>query len=325
MRKTINTQREEPQAEPGLPLHLKYRPQAFPEVIGQDAVVKSLAQALGAKSRPHVFLFTGGPGTGKTTLSRILAKSLRVSPENIMEIDAATNNGIDVMRDIMAPLRYKGFGESPNKAVILDEAHMLSKQAWASLLKTVEEPPAHVYFFFCTTESGKVPEAIVTRSLAYNLRPVGFDDLMDLLEMVAKAEKLDVDEATLKLVAGSANGSPRQALVMLAQVQGCSREEAVRVLETPVDNAEVITLCRELVSGKLTWDSAVATIKGLGDMPAESIRIIIVAYLTSCLMGSKTEKSTVRLLDLLDCFSKPYPATDKMAPLLRSIGSWLYP
>lgn len=323
MRKTLNKPQVEEVAN-DLPLHLKYRPSTFKEVIGQDAVVKSLKAALDAKSRPHVFLFTGGPGTGKTTLSRIMATELRVSPENVMEIDAATNNGIDVMRDIMAPLRYKGFGESPNKAVILDEAHMLSKQAWASLLKTVEEPPTHVFFFFCTTESGKVPEAIVTRCLAYNLRPVGFDDLADLIDDVVKQEDLDVSDEVRRLVAGSANGSPRQALVMLAQVQGCSREEAVRVLETPVDNAEVITLCRELVAGKLTWESATATIKGLGDMPAESIRIIIVAYLTACLMGSKTEKSTVRLLDLLECFSKPYPATDKMAPLLRSIGAWLY-
>jgi len=101
--------------------------------------------------------------------------------DHLVEVDAATNNGIDVMRDIMSPLRYHGFGDTPNKAVILDEAHMLTKQAWASLLKIVEEPPPHVFFMFCTTDAGKVPDNIATRCLRYSLRLLRHDDLMDLL------------------------------------------------------------------------------------------------------------------------------------------------
>ena len=308
------------------PLHLKYRPKTFKEVIGQDEVVKSIQASLKAKARPHVFLFTGGTGTGKTTLARILTREFQVDQSNIVEVDAATNNGIDVMRDIMSPLRYHGFGDTPNKAIILDEAHMLSKQAWASLLKTIEEPPAHVFFFFCTTDAGKVPDNIVTRCQAYNLRQVKYDPLMDLLEHVASEEGYDVSERILGLIARSSEGSPRRALVMLAMVHDCpNEEEAARVLETPMEHKEIIDLCRELVKGDLTWPRLQKTLKGLGDMPAESIRIVIVNYLNSYILGTTGDKATVRLLGMLECFSKPCPASDKMAGILLAFGYHIFP
>lgn len=314
-----------PAVELDLPLHLKYRPQSFKEVIGQDAVVKSLRENLAAKTLPHVYLFTGGPGTGKTTLARIMAREVNVDPANLVEVDAASSGGIDVMREVMAPLRYQGFGKNPNKAVILDEAHMLSKQAWASLLKTVEEPPAHVFFFFCTTESGKVPENIRTRCMAYNLRSVGFDDLMDLLDLVDAEEELNTSAEVRTLVAREAGGSPRQALVMLAMVRGLmDKEAAARILETVTDGAEIIELCRELISGRLTWAGAVKIIKGLGDLPAESARIVIMNYLAAVAMGAKSERDAVRALDYMEAFKTPYLASDKMAPLLMSIGRILF-
>lgn len=323
-RKQLEKQAEiQPASEP---LHVKYRPKTFKEVLGQDPVVKSLQQVLKAKALPHSYLFTGDSGTGKTTLARIMASMLEVDPSNIVEIDAATNNGIDVMRDIMTPLRYHGFGDTPNKLVILDEAHMLTKQAWASLLKTVEEPPAHVFFFFCTTDAGKVPENIATRCLSYSLKLLRHDDLMDLLEGVCENEGLDPSNEILNLIAQSCGGSPRKALVQLAMIHDCeSSNEAAILLETPMDNKEIIDLCRALVKGDLTWQKLTATLKALNEMPAESIRIVIVNYLNSCLMGARNDKDAVRLLDMLECFVKPGQASDKMAPLLLAFGKWIFP
>ena len=320
---------DEPQDEAPVleePLHIKYRPKRWKDVLGQDPTVKSLRDALGSRTRPHSFLFTGPSGTGKTTLARLVASELGINASNLIEVDAASNNGVDVMREIMAPLRYQGFGDSPNKAVILDEAHMLSKNAWNSLLKTVEEPPAHVYFFFCTTEANKVPDAIVTRCHSYNLRPLKYDDIMDLLEYVREAEDLPTTNKVLQMIAQACNGSPRLALVMLSQAHSAETEEEVaRLLEMPMENAEVIELARDLVAGTLDWGRLTKTLKAMPEQSAESIRIVLVAYLTACLMGSKTDKSTVRLLDMLQCFSTPYAQSDKLAPLLLSFGRYLYP
>lgn len=319
---------EEPQEEqPGadLPFHTKYRPAGLAEMIGQEAVVTSLTKLLKESTRPHAFLFMGPAGTGKTTLARIIASNVGCEPSNIIEVDAASTSGVDAMRELTNGLRFQGFGDSPNKAIIIDECHALSKTAWDSLLKSVEEPPAHVFFFFCTTVSGKVPETIVTRCHSYTLKPARYDDVMDLLEMVAKKERLQTPEKVLQLVARACDGSMRRALVMLSQVRDCEDlDEAARIVETPLENKEVIDLCRLLVSGRLDWPTLTKTLKAMPEMPAESIRIVIVNYLASCLMGSKTEKEAVRLLDMLYPFNKPFPTSDKLAPLLQAFGDLLF-
>lgn len=303
------------------PLHVKYRPQRFEDVKGQDPVIRSLAAALAAKARPHVFLFTGGPGTGKTTLARIVTKQLGVASNNVVEVDAGASGGVDVMRDVMEPLRYHGFGDNPYKSVILDEAHMLTKQAWTSLLKTIEEPPEHVFFFFCTTEASKVPTNIQTRCLAYHLRQVPREDILDLLDEVCEEEGIRTPGKILQQIAAACEGSPRQALVMLAKLQEVDDpEEAARLLETPSDNKEVIDLCRMLIKGDLRWDRMVSTIKELPEMSPESIRIIVISYLNACLMGAKTEREAGRILNLMYPFSRSFNPTDKMAPLMMAFG-----
>lgn len=306
------------------PLHVKYRPKRLKGVVGQDHVVKSLTEVLDSKNPGHAYLFTGPAGTGKTTLARILAGEFQCDPSNILEADAATNNGIDSMREITQALRYHGFGDTPNRGIIIDECHALSKQAWQSLLKTVEEPPPHVFIFFCTTETGKVPETIVTRCHNYTLKPIKYDDLMDLLDYVDEQEDLGVPEPVRSLVARACNGSARQALVMLSMVRGCrTPEEAEPLLETPVDNKEVIDLCRMLLDRRLTWSKVVSTIAAIPDMNAESVRIVVVNYLAACLMKAR-ESEVPRLLDILAMFSKPFPATDKMAPVLLAFGDLIF-
>jgi len=307
------------------PLHIKYRPANLKEVVGQKDVVSSLQAMIKSKSRAHSFLFTGPSGCGKTTLARIIASEFGCDRSNIVEADAATNNGIDDMRGITETLRYAGFGDSPNKMVIIDECHALSKAAWQSLLKAVEEPPPHVFFAFCTTDPGKVPETIKTRCLSYNVKPLKYDDMMDLLEAVADDERLDVTKALLGTVARASDGSPRRALVQLAMVLDCNSDAEVQtLLEQPFENKEIIDLCRKMIERDLQWKDAVKVLGDMTEMAPESIRIVVTNYVAGCLMRPKSEKDVPRLLDVLHAFSKPCNPTDKLAPILLAMGQVLY-
>lgn len=306
------------------PLHVKYRPRSLKDVLGQDAITAALKDNLKAKSRPHSFLFTGPSGTGKTTLSRIMAAELGCAG-NVVEVDAASNSGIDAMKEVLAGVRYHGFGSSPNRAYIIDECHALSKQAWQSLLKPIEEPPPHVFFFLCTTETGKVPETIVTRCQNYSLKSVRFADLMDLLEAVCSKEGLDAPPAVLEVVARKCDGSPRMALVMLAMTQRCrSADEAEDLLDQPLDNKEIIELCRLAIDRELTWSKLQATLKAMPDLNAETARIVLVNYLQKCILGAKSERDAIRLLNLAGPFAQPFASSDKLMPLLLAFADAIF-
>ncbi len=150
-------------------LAVKYRPQELSDVVGQDHMMPGL-KALITKRNSHAGLFHGPSGCGKTTLARILAHGLDAG-KNITEVDAARNTGIDAMRQVADNAQYNAFGGG-NRAVIVDEAHGLSKQAWNSLLKAIEEPPKHLFWFFCTTEPAKVPQVIRTRCSLFEVKLV---------------------------------------------------------------------------------------------------------------------------------------------------------
>lgn len=309
-------------------LHLKYRPAVLKEVIGQDAAVRSLEALLKARSRPQVFLFSGPAGTGKTTLARIVAELLGIEPSAIIEVDAALKTGIDDMRELTAGLRYNGFGNSPNKGIILNECHRLSAQAWDSLLMSVEEPPSHAFFFFTSTNPDKVPKAMLTRCQHFPLRALSYEDILDLLEMVCKEEDYDTPGKVLHAVARACDGSGRAALTMLANVHDCHDEkEAATLLQMPGEDAEIIDLARKLVKGDLRWSDLTAILKDLNEqnVSPESIRLVIVNYLNAVLMNAKGEKEIGKLLDMLGAFMKPATGSEKMAPILLAFGSFLYP
>lgn len=309
-----------------LPLHLKYRPKELRDVLGQDAVIKSLKQALAMQARPHCYLFTGPAGTGKTTLARIVAESCGVPSNGIIEVDAASKNGVDDMRELTAGLAYQGFGELPGKAIILNECQRLSAQAWDSLLTTTEEPPSHVYFFFTSTHPAKIPAAMVTRSQVYNLKPLRRDDVLDILERVCDLEKLGSGNKVLGMIAEACGGSMRAALTMLATVQGVDNlEDVADLLAQPLEDAEVIELCRLLVQRKLSWRSLTDTLTRMGDAtPPETIRIVTCAYLSKCLMGARDERDAQDLLHMLRQFGTPFDPTTKLAPVLLAFGRIIF-
>ena len=304
------------------PLITKYRPDSLVNVLGQDEVVRSI-RALVASSAPHAYLFTGPSGCGKTTLARIVAGLMQVEAENVLEVDAATNSGIDAMREVSGSLRYLGFGQSSNRALIIDECHALSAQAWQSLLKVIEEPPPHAYFLLCTTNPGKVPQTIVTRCVNYQVRELSKDDLWDLLEDVAERERMKVPEAVMQVVVRAAEGSARRALTALQMVFDCQDpKEAALLLSQPGDDAEIIELCRELVTkGRVSWSLVQEVLLANKDTDPEGMRLTIVNYVQTVLLNTKGTDKSAMLLDVLAQFMRPVSRSEKMAGLLLAFGN----
>lgn len=307
-------------------LHVKYRPESFDEMIGQDHVVQSLKSLFDKKTYPHAYLFIGSSGCGKTTSARIVAKMLGCNAENILEIDAASYGKVEDIRELVASLNYATFGDNPTKFIIIDEAHSVSKSAWQAFLKTIEEPPEHVYFAFCTTEADKVPDTIKTRCHTYTLKDVAYDDLFELLYVVAEAEELKIDDSLLRIIAQASQGSPRRALTYLSKCRGCkTKEEVQTVLEEPGEDGEVIELCRLLV-GRIRpqWKPIMRLLNSMQAQNPESIRLIVCNYVAKAALNARTDADALKLIKVLNAFSRPYNSSEKFAPLLLSLGELIF-
>ena len=191
-------------------LYRKYRPKKFDEVIGQEAIVSALQNALKGGKIAHSYIFAGSRGTGKTTLARIFASALGVSQNDLYEVDAASNRGIDEIRAIRDAVSTLPF-DSKFKIYLLDEAHMLTKEAWNALLKTLEEPPSHVIFIMATTELEKIPDTILSRSELYTFKRPEEATLKDLIRRTAKKEGFAIEDEAADVLSMLADGSFRDA------------------------------------------------------------------------------------------------------------------
>ncbi len=208
----------------------KYRPQTFKEVLGQDHVVNVLKSSIELGNVFHAYIFSGSRGTGKTSIARIFAKEIGTSTNDITEIDAASNNGVDHIRDLNESVSTLPF-ESKFKVYILDEAHMLSKPAWNALLKTLEEPPKHVVFILATTEVDKIPETIASRCQCFLFKKPTHKVLCEVAINIAKKEGFTLDSASADLVALLGDGSFRDTQSILQKIIGSSRDKKISVEE----------------------------------------------------------------------------------------------
>ncbi len=218
-------------------LYRKYRPETFEDVIGQDHIVNVLKAALKEGKVSHAYLLTGSRGTGKTTIARIIARELGTSPNDIYEMDAASNRGIDDIRELREGVRTLPF-DSKYKVYIIDEVHMLTKEAFNALLKTLEEPPAHVIFILATTELEKVPETIVSRCQNFQFKKPTEAILKTIVEHVAKKEKVKIAGDAAELIALLGDGSFRDTLGMLQKVvsfggKDITRDEVEKITGAP--------------------------------------------------------------------------------------------
>jgi DNA polymerase-3 subunit gamma/tau len=263
-----------------LVLARKWRPQTFEEVIGQEHVTQTLKNAISVNRLSHAYLFSGPRGIGKTTTARILAKALNcekgptLSPCNkcdfckeisqsssidVLEIDGASNRGIDEIRDLREKAKYVPAG-ARSKVYIIDEVHMLTTEAFNALLKILEEPPLHLIFIFATTQPYKVPLTILSRCQRFDFRLLSLEDILGRLKEICKAEKFKVDEESLFLIARRAEGSMRDAQTLLDQaVSYGGKEVKVKDLISLLGIVEEETLFRlteNMIKGK-TRDSLI--------------------------------------------------------------------
>lgn len=305
------------------PLYNLYRPQHWDDLIGNTAEVNALASSI-KRGRDHAYLLSGPAGTGKTTSARIGAYELGCEELGLTEVDAATNTGVDSMRDVQSMCRRFAFG-SPVRCIIVDECHSLSRNSWESLQKVVEEPPDHVYWFFCTTQPTKVPKTIQSRCLPITFKPLRDQEIRSVVNDVCKAERIRLPDRVDDLIAMEAQGSARQALVYLAKVRDVKTyREAADAVKRVLESDPVLAFCRFLCKpGKRRWTEAMRLLDALGDENPESVRIIVANYVGKAL-GSAKDDQAHYLLGVLEAFASTYVSAEGKAPLMYSIGRVIY-
>lgn len=283
-------------------LYRKYRPKRFEDVAGQKHVVKTLQNAVVQNRIAHAYLFCGPRGTGKTTIAKIFAKMINCENEtskpcgnctncklvqqgnhpDIIEIDAASNNGVEEVRDLIEKVKYAPIN-GKYKVYIIDEVHMMSSSAFNALLKTIEEPPAHVLFIFATTEPQKVLPTIISRCQRYDFTKVSINDMMNRIKDILKEENLKYEEEAIRLVCQLADGGMRDALSILDQVIAYSTEEIT------VDAVNAIY-------GILTVDEKIQILQLVADKKAKECIEKVQEFIDK---GIDIKRTTIDFIDIL--------------------------
>lgn len=269
------------------PLHIKARPKKLSDIIGNTTTIASLNAILKHKKDiPHVYLFQGSSGCGKTTLARIMAYKLGCSARNIVEKNNADFRGIDAARDIIAATKFLATGKSGIKAFILDECHMGTRDFQNALLKTLEDTPKHVYFMLCTTEPEKLIKAVRNRCSVFPVSNLTDKEMAKLINNITEQEALPVppNKVVDKIIEVS-NGSPRHALIILDQIKDLAPKKMLSMINDykTYDN-QIKDLCQALIK-KSKWYVIADILKNLTKEDPEKVRYSVIGYCNAVLLN----------------------------------------
>lgn len=325
-------------------LYRKYRSKSLDEVIGQNHITGVLAQALKSGNISHAYLFTGPRGVGKTSVARILAYEINKIDYNedvlnldIIEIDAASNNGVDDVRDLREKVQIAPVS-AIKKVYIIDEVHMLSKPAFNALLKTLEEPPEHVIFILATTNVEKVPATIISRTQRFSFRPIKTGDVIQHLKNIATKEKIVIEDGALELIAKHGDGSFRDSISLLDQVANLSKDKISTEMVAnllglaPQDVIfDIINSVEEKNFAKLVKTLELALNSGIGavllakQITAEICSQIsekpqLLPLLDRLIEIEKSPRPSVKLLSVLGSASAPTETNEKSKPRAKTVA-----
>lgn len=309
-------------------LYLQYRPQNFSSLVGQEHAKRTIQSALKSHSLAHAYLFCGPRGTGKTSLARILAKGLNcVKPldgaepcnqcsictsinagklVDLIEIDAASNRGIDEIRELREKIVFAP-SQAKAKVYIIDEVHMLTKEAFNALLKTLEEPPEHAYFVLATTEAHKIPETIVSRCQQFSLSRINAADISRRLEEIAAKENVTAQKEALDLIAKLSNGSLRDAIGLFEQMMATGEITLDKVIESLglTGSEHLEKFFSYLIARKpLKAVELLNQVKARGKSTAQFIREIIAYFREQMLINLGNSQDTRTILGFIDYFTE---------------------
>jgi DNA polymerase III gamma/tau subunit len=304
------------------PLITKYRPINFEEVIGHESVVNAIKKALASDSRPHAFLMTGPSGTGKTTLARIIGAELGAE---ITEIDAASNNGIEDVRELIEFAQHLAFTKSGLRLFIIDECHGLSKAAWNALLKLLEDPPDHLFLALCTTEPQKVMDTVLNRCYPVMLKALPNSEIEDLLGMICELEGWKVHPDVFDMVVHASTGQPRKALSIMQAVHDApDREEAARIVRLVELSNPMSELLQHLTSGKRSWKIIRGLIQKMDTDSFEDALIPCGRYISAALLNTDDDGQAQMLWQMLEALVFPAATFDKRVMFIAAIGRVLW-